>query len=174
MSRRTLEGETQEDQLPGANEAPSVKRLDGEVTKLGEIAFAGGANCEIWVGRWKKGGEGVGGEKVDGEKVDGEKVDGDGDGDGEKVCLSVTTSIPLTRFFIGSLENTSDTQVTGEGAQGSTLLTIPTLLTQPSFPVIRDSKANCHIGQSCTTKTSCRSMVCIFPELSSGKVPMVV
>jgi len=86
--------------LPQREEIPLVKRLDGEVTRLGEIAFAGGMYCEVWVGRWEKGSrEGTGGEKVDVEKV----------------SLSLATSILLTRVVIGGLESTSNTQVTGEG-----------------------------------------------------------
>lgn len=38
--------------------------------KLGEIAFAGGTHCEVWVGQWEKGGgEEVGGERAEAEKV---------------------------------------------------------------------------------------------------------
>jgi hypothetical protein len=31
---------------------PSVKRLDGEVTKEGELAIAGGTYSDIWIGYW--------------------------------------------------------------------------------------------------------------------------
>ena len=80
LSRRTLERETQEEsQLIEVNEALPVKRLDGEVTRLGKVAFAGGMYCEIWVGRWKKGGER--------EEVE------------EKVCLRLTTFILLTQLL---------------------------------------------------------------------------
>ncbi|KAF9653023.1 kinase-like protein [Thelephora ganbajun] len=65
LPRHTSEHETQDSQPVEVNEAPPVKRLDGEVTRLGEIAFAGGLCCEVWIGRWEKGG----GEKVDVEKV---------------------------------------------------------------------------------------------------------
>ena len=83
---------------------------------------------------------------------------------------------PADAALVGGLENISEIQITGEGEgpQGSTLRTIPTLLTQPSFPLIRDSNANFHVGRSYTTKTSCRYTVCMFPELYSAKVPMVV
>ncbi|KAF9651706.1 kinase-like protein [Thelephora ganbajun] len=53
---RTTKPGTQESQLVETDEAPPVKRLDGEVTKLGDIAFAGGTHCEVWIGRWEKGG----------------------------------------------------------------------------------------------------------------------
>ena len=43
-----------------------------------------------------------------------------------------------------------------------------TLLTHASFPpIFRNSRLNYRIGQSCIIKTSCRSMVCLFLELSS-------
>ena len=51
-----------------ASEVPPVKRLDGEVTRLGDIPFAGGLYCEVWVGRWEKGSE-VGRERTEAEKV---------------------------------------------------------------------------------------------------------
>jgi len=87
--------------LPQREETPLVKRLDGEVTSIGDIAFAGGMYCEVWVGRWEKGGrEGIGEEKVDVEKV----------------SLSLTTPILLIWLVIGGLESTSNTQVTGTGA----------------------------------------------------------
>ena len=57
--------ETQENRPVGANEAPSVKRLDGEVTRIGVRALTGGMHCEVWEGRWEKR---VGG-KVEVEKV---------------------------------------------------------------------------------------------------------
>ncbi|KAF9649126.1 kinase-like protein [Thelephora ganbajun] len=65
LRRRTAEPETQDSQLVEANTASPVKQLDGEVTRLGEVALAGGMYCEVWIGRWEKGG----GEKTDVEKV---------------------------------------------------------------------------------------------------------
>jgi len=60
----------QDTQLVEAYELPTVKRLDGEVTKVGVLAFAGGTSCEVWVGQWEKcGGGEIGGERVDVEKV---------------------------------------------------------------------------------------------------------
>jgi hypothetical protein len=93
LLRRTAEQKTQEP--AEINEAPSVKLLDGEVMRGGEIAFAGGTYCEVWIGRWKK--------EV-GE---------------EKVSLSPTTSTLPTRPFVGGLESASDTQGDREGAEGS-------------------------------------------------------
>jgi len=63
-----------------ANEAPPVKRLDGEVTKLRDIAFAGGVHCEVWRGVWERG---------SGEGIDEKKV-GDKGLSVEKVSLSLT------------------------------------------------------------------------------------
>jgi hypothetical protein len=37
---------------------PTVKRLDGEITREGDIPFAGGLYCDVWQGTW------LGGEKV--------------------------------------------------------------------------------------------------------------
>jgi hypothetical protein len=31
---------------------PSVKRLNGEVTKIGDLAIAGGTYSDIWLGMW--------------------------------------------------------------------------------------------------------------------------
>jgi hypothetical protein len=37
---------------------PSIKRLDGEIKRDGDIPFAGGLYCDVWLGTW------LGGEKV--------------------------------------------------------------------------------------------------------------
>ena len=89
-----------ESQPVEANETPAVKRLDGEVMRLGEIAFPGGTYCEIWAGRWKK--------------------PGDKEADGEKVRLSPITSTLLIWLFAGGLESISIAQVLREDAQGLT------------------------------------------------------
>lgn len=39
-----------------------------------------------------------------------------GGGEDEKVSLSLTTSVLLIKLFLGSLESTSHTQITREGA----------------------------------------------------------
>lgn len=91
--RRITEHETQDASPVEGNEPPPIRRLDGEITRLEDIAFAGGTYCEVWVGRWVKGG-----------------------GEDEKVSLSLTTSVLLKKFFLGSLESTSHTQITREGA----------------------------------------------------------
>jgi hypothetical protein len=31
---------------------PSVKNLNGEVNKLGDLAIAGGTYSDIWLGKW--------------------------------------------------------------------------------------------------------------------------
>ena len=71
LPRHTTGSETQDTQSVEANEPPPVKRLDGQVTRIGDIAFAGGMYCDVWVGEWKKsgGGKGNGGENVEVEKV---------------------------------------------------------------------------------------------------------
>ena len=51
------ENEVQNVQSTKANEVLPVRRLDGEVTKTGDVAFAAGAHCEIWTGQWVKGGD---------------------------------------------------------------------------------------------------------------------
>ena len=38
--------------------ASHIKRLDGEVERLGEHAYSGGVYCEVWIGQWKRWGEG--------------------------------------------------------------------------------------------------------------------
>ena len=57
------------------SELPSVKRLDRKVTRKGDIPFAGGVYCEVWVGFLDNGG---------------------GKADPEKAGLSLTTPILLT------------------------------------------------------------------------------
>jgi len=58
-----------------ANEAPYIKRLDGEVTRLRETPLTGGMYCDVWMGQWvKQGGEKGSGEEIGGEKVEVEKV----------------------------------------------------------------------------------------------------
>ena len=83
---------------------PPIERLNGEVTRIGGIAFAGGTYCEIWQGWWEKPGNEGGYKEM---------------GDGEKVRLNLTISILFTRLFVGVLENTSSAQVIREGASGS-------------------------------------------------------
>jgi hypothetical protein len=90
-----------------ANEAPPVKVLDKEVTRLEEIPFAGGTYCEVWVGRWVKE---VGADKPGSGEAGGEKTDG------EKVSSSLVTSIIPTRLFVGGLESTPNIQIAREGA----------------------------------------------------------
>ena len=92
-SRHTTEHDIQDVQSLEGDEMQPVKRLDGEVTRLEDMAFAGGTYCEVWVGQWARGG-----------------------GEVEKVSMSLTTSILLTKLFVGSLENTSHTQITREDA----------------------------------------------------------
>jgi len=86
------------------HDPPPVKRLDGKITREGELAFGGGTHCEVWVGLWEKGGKESGREKVDPEKV----------------SLGLTTSALLTMPFVGGFEGTSSTQIIGERAQGLT------------------------------------------------------
>ena len=78
--RDTVEHDTQESQPVRTTEPPPVKRLNGEVTRRGELPYAGGTYCEVWIGYWNKGGR---------EEVWREKADP------EKVGLSFTTSILL-------------------------------------------------------------------------------
>jgi len=92
--------------LVEAGGVQSVKRLNEEVTRQEELTSAGGTNCDVWVGRWRRCcREGGGREEVYEEKV----------------RLSLTTSTPLTWVFVGRVENASSVEGIGEGAQGSTL-----------------------------------------------------
>lgn len=74
-----------------ANGTQPVKRLDGEITKLGEIPFSAGTWFEVWVGLWERCEKGGGG------KGNREAIGGDGVGDKgvvrEKVSRNFTTSI---------------------------------------------------------------------------------
>ena len=96
---------------------PSIKKLNGKVTRNEELPFAEGTYYEVWIGLWDKGGEEVGREKTDPEKVG----------------LSFPTTILVTLEFAGGLESTSSTQVIREGAQGLSLWTISALSAQVSF-----------------------------------------
>ena len=95
---RTRKHEIQDVQPSEPNEVLPVRRLDGEVTRTGDIAFTAGAHCEIWIGEWVKGGRMEGGV--------------------EKVRLRPILSTPLTWSFVGGLENTSSTSVARESAYG--------------------------------------------------------
>ena len=53
----TTEPETQDVQPTEPNETPSVRRLDGEVTRTEDLPFIGGTHCEVWTGQWVKGGD---------------------------------------------------------------------------------------------------------------------
>ena len=113
--RRITEQKTRDNQPVEANEVPPIRRLDGEVVREGDIAFAGGMHFEVWIGRWEKGGrkeggEGVGGETIDYKEASGEKVGV------EKVGSSPAISIPLIWLFVGGLESVPNAQVTREGA----------------------------------------------------------
>jgi len=102
--RPTQVEDTQKSPLDESSDPPPVKRLDGKITREGELPFGGGTHCEVWVGLWDKGGKQSGREKVDPEKV----------------SLGFTTSALLTTPFAGGLEGTSSTQIIGERAQGLT------------------------------------------------------
>lgn len=56
LSRKTAEHVRTESPPVEANEPSPVRRLDGEVTRLGDYPFAEGNYCELWVGSWKKAG----------------------------------------------------------------------------------------------------------------------
>ena len=81
-AHRTTEHETQDAQSTKANKLPPVKRLDVEVTRTGEIAFASGTHCEVWTGQWAKGG----------------RMEGGG-GDVEKVRLHLIMVYPANMAF---------------------------------------------------------------------------
>jgi hypothetical protein len=70
LSRKTAERETPESRSVEVNEPSPVKRLDGEVTRLGDFPFAEGNYCEVWIGLWEK----VGSKEVGSEKVNADKL----------------------------------------------------------------------------------------------------
>jgi len=85
--------EIQDIQSVQASEAPPIKRLDGEVTKLKETPLAKGRYCETWEGQWVN---------ESGEKL---KV--------ERMSLNLTASVLLTGVFIGGLESTPNRDIRG-------------------------------------------------------------
>ena len=102
--RRVVNRESRESQLAGAGGVPPVKRLDGEVVRQGNCAFASGPYWEVWEGRWKKGGRAeVGGEETD-----------------KKVSSNLNIPTLLTRPFVGDTESTSRAEIVGEGTEGLT------------------------------------------------------
>ena len=103
--RHVSKPRTQESQLVEVNEVPPVKRLNGEVTRQQELTSAGGTNCDVWLGRWKKCRRGWGGREEVYE---------------EKVCSSLITSTLLTWIFIGRVESSSSAEGIGGGTQGLT------------------------------------------------------
>ena len=75
--------------LEGPGDPPPVKRLNGNITKRGDLPFAGGTYCEVWVGSWDKGGEA-----------------GREGGGPEKVSVGLVTLTLLTSSFVGGFEGT--------------------------------------------------------------------
>jgi len=104
--RHATEYGAREGQWVEANELPTVKRLDGEVVRIGKHPFVGRTHCDVWAGWWKKCGRVEGGRE---ETYD------------EKVGLNPTTSILLTRLLAGRPESASSVKVIKEGVQGLTL-----------------------------------------------------
>lgn len=90
--------ETRRSQSRNVNDPLHIERLDGEVTRLGEFAYSGGEYCEVWVGRWRKGGRQLGREEDYAEKV----------------SLGTTTTTLLTWPFVDCFEGFESTQVTRE------------------------------------------------------------
>ena len=157
-------------------ELPLVKRLDGEVTRSGELPLAGGSYCEVWIGLWDKGG---------GKEVRREKV-------GLGFTASILLTLPLQVALKAPRLSTSSLQsrmVRPCGPSPRCLLMFPStikrskavrkvcpcgpsphrLLTFPSM-IIRGLRLNCHVVQRCIIKTSCRSMVCIFSNSSPERL----
>ena len=83
LSRKTAERGIPESRSVEANGPPPVRRLDGEVKKQGDFAFAEGNYCEVWVGLWEK----VGGKEVGSEKVNA--------GKSVRVSASILLILPL-------------------------------------------------------------------------------
>ncbi|KAF9782374.1 kinase-like domain-containing protein [Thelephora terrestris] len=70
LPQTSQHGTLAENNLVEAIQPPSVKRLNGEVEREGEIPFAEGRYCEVWEGLWRKGsGGGTGKGKADTKKV---------------------------------------------------------------------------------------------------------
>jgi len=55
LPRLTAKRGSRDTQSISANELPSVKRLDGEVVKMGDFPLSGGTHYDLWTGQWKKG-----------------------------------------------------------------------------------------------------------------------
>lgn len=81
---------TRESRPADADEVPHTGGLNGEVIRQGNLPHTTGLYWEVWKGQLKKC-RGVGGRK---EETD------------EKVSLSLTPSIILTRLFVGGFEST--------------------------------------------------------------------
>ena len=158
VPHNTVEHEPRESQQIEASELPPIRRLDGEVTRMGAHPYAGGTYCEIWEGLWRKHGQGaVGREAL-----------------GEMVSLSLITSISLTGLFVGGIESASRTPFIGRDAQGLTFADQLCVTCSCLSAVIRGSNVKFRVGQYSGIRISCHSMVRMFPRLFPWNVPTVV
>ena len=156
--RRIVKRGSRENRLAGANGVPPVKRLDGEVVRQGNCAFASGLYWEVWEGRWKKCG----------------RAEGGTEGTDERVRLSLTIPIPLTRSFIGRYEDTSRTKTIREGAEGSTFATRLYATSSHLLPRSLETRTRtATLGRTPTSKPPAVVRCVYFPS-SPRNVPMVV
>jgi hypothetical protein len=114
--------------------------------------------CEVWEGQWDT----RGAEESSGDEIGGKKADV------KKVSVSLTASISLMRFSVGSLESDSDTQAAREGREGAQGLNLPDCRYIRSFFICslfsRHSSVNFQAGQHYITRISCRFMVSGSPQ----------
>ena len=92
--RQTSEHKSPENHPMGVMQPPSVRVLNGMVTRQEEEPFTEGKSCQVWVGQLSNSG---------GENDSGEGVGGGGAGT-KTVSVNLAISISLMRLSAGSLE----------------------------------------------------------------------
>ena len=116
QDREPLPHETAKHEAPvnhpvGAGQPPTVKLLNGMVTRQGENPLAEGRFCRVWEGQLNN----SGGENGSGEEI------GRGGAGTKKVSVNLAIPISLMPFSVGSLEGaqaTSTAREVREGAEG--------------------------------------------------------
>ena len=151
--RRVIKRGSRESRWLEVNGVPPAKRLDGEIVRQGNCAFASGPYWEVWEGRWKKRG-GAGGNK---EETD------------ETVSLSLTILTPLTRLFVGCTESTPRAKIVREGAEGLTFADLLYAASSRLLPHLLETETRtATLGRAPTSKSPAVLWCVWFPSPPSN------
>lgn len=165
--RQTTEPETQGSHSVEATQPPSVKRLDGEVTRGEERPIAGGMYCDVWIGYWKKSsGEETGAGRVYANEADGEKT--------ETEKVSSTLLLPFCRrnSFQVALKVLRMQKSPEKMLKVCSLSILPRISLSPPYSS-RNLNVSSQNGQSWVIRTFCRFMVCVSWTFLKKRFPMV-